>query len=180
MWHKFSGTSAMQVGNDKFFFYSVDKEQELFKMNLDGIESFFSMLDKLGKKAIGHVVVLFDGYNDITDELFEIHEVRNYVQEMFKRFPHLLNYINFDLEGHHWLLSCLVDVDSIYAGRKMTFEEHIKQFGTHVPMPRFLVHMHMPDPMLNKLINAMRIHANKLKAGKQVEGQVMRLRAIFK
>ena len=179
MWHKFSGTGAINLGNKRFFFYSVDKDKELFKMNFEGLDLFFKTLDSQGRKGIGHAMVLIDGYNDVTTELFEVPQVRKYVKEMFNRYPHLLNYIDFDLEGHHWLLASWLDMLAVHGGKKMTFEEHIKKFGPHMPMPRFNIRLDMPKEKLNSTISTMRAHGRKIRADRNVEQQVNRLRSIF-
>lgn len=180
MWNNFKGQSTMNVGDRKFFFYSIDKETELFPMNFEGIDQFFTMLDSQGKKAIGNAMILFDGYNDVTTELFEIPQVRKFVKEMFDRYPHLLNYINFDLEGHHSLLASLLDLETGYVGEKLTFDEHIKKYGMHTPMPRFNVRLDMSNDQLAHIAKAMFQHGNKLKASKYADAQVRRLITIFK
>jgi hypothetical protein len=180
MWRKFTGTTTVMTGNKKLFFYSVDKDEELFKMNFEGIDTFFKTLDSQGKNGIGNAIILVDGYNDVTTELYEIPQVRKFVAELFKRYPHVLNYVNFDLEGHVWLLSSWLDMTAVYAGKKLTFEEHIKKYGIDAPLPRFNVKLDIPTPLLNSTIKAMREHGNKIKANKNVENQVARLNAIFR
>ncbi|HLI46792.1 MAG TPA: hypothetical protein VKU94_06325, partial [Geobacterales bacterium] len=120
----FSGMSVMSTGDTELYVYSIDKVNELFKMNFKGIDDFFCMLDKKGSKAFGHTMILFDGYNDTATELYEIPQVRKFVKELFERYPHVLNYINFDLEGQNVLLMSLLDVEVFFKGEMLTFDEY--------------------------------------------------------
>lgn len=176
----FSGLRTVITGDKKFFFYSVDKKDELFKMNFEGINMFFKSLDTLGNKAIGHAMILFDGYNDVSTELHEIPQVRKFVKEMFTRYPHVLNYINFDLEGHHVLLACLLDINTVSRGEKLTFDEHAKKYGYGTPMPRLNVQMKMSNEQLASLVGAMFAHGNMIGATKKADKQAERLMKIFK
>lgn len=176
----FTGLSVMQEAGRKLFIYSVDKEEELLQMDFSSLDEFFRMLDKLGRKGVGHAMILFDGYNETTTELNEITEVRKFVKELFNRYPHVLNYINFDLEGHVVLLSCLLDIETVYMGHKMTFDEHIEKFGFNTPMPRYNVKMHFPKDLMVKIITAMFGYGNANNVTKYTDRQVHRLMKIFK
>lgn len=176
----FSGLRTVITGDKKFFFYSVDKKEELFKMNFEGLDLFFESLDTLGNKAIGRTMILFDGYNDVATELHEIPQVRKFVKEMFDRYPHVLNYVNFDLEGHHVLLASLLDVKALYKGEKLTFDEHAKKYGHGTPMPRFNMQMNMTNTQLAHLVGSMFHHGNTIGATKKADNQAKRLIKIFK
>lgn len=176
----FKGTSVIEEAGKRLFVYSIDKDEELIPMNFKGIDEFFKMLDKLDRKGIGHAMILFDGYNETATELHELPEVRNFVKELFKRYPYVLNYINFDLEGHHVLLSSFLDIETIYAGKRMTFAEHIERHGFHTPMPRMNVYMHFPKELMTWVVMSMFAHGNNHKVTKYADRQVQRLMNIFK
>jgi hypothetical protein len=176
----FSGHRTMIVGGKTIFLYNIHKDSELLPMNFEGIDEFFRTLDKLGKKAIGHAIILFDGYDDITTELYEIPEVRNFVKKMFERYPHLLNYINFDLEGHTYLLASITDVESLFVGEKLTIEEHIKRYGIHTPLPRVNLYINLPNGYLQHITEAMLEHGKKNRCEKYAERQVYKLDKIFR
>lgn len=175
----FSGEKTMNFGDKKLFFYSVDKDEELLKMNFEGLDTFFKSLDKIGRKGIGHAMIMFDGYNHVSTELNEIPEVRKFVKELFNRYPHVLNYINYDLEGHHVLLSSLLDIETVYAGERLTFAEHAKKYGFRTPMPRYNIKLDIPKELLAHIIKAMFLHGNKTRNTKYADRQVHRLMQIF-
>jgi|SRR5437764_4182838 hypothetical protein len=171
---KMTGQREMKFGDKAVFFYSVDKEEELFKMNFEGVDMFFKSLDLMGDKAIGKAMILFDGYNEVATELYEIPQVRKFVKEMFRRHPQLLVYINFDLEGEKVLLSCLFDVEAVNMGKRMTFAEHAKEYGWTTPMPRYNMWIKYDKNMLAKLMSAMFTHGNVTGLTKLCDKQVNR------
>lgn len=168
------GVNALGTGKNVMWFYNVDKEGETEKLNFEGLDKFFKTLDKLGKKAFGNAVIMFDGYNDIVTELYEIPEVRAFVKELFERYPHALNYINFDLEGHKHLLTCLFDVQVMYFGERLTFAEHEKKYGKFTPMPRYDAYLNMPNKEIQRIKSAMLQHGSRLNSLKRANEQIQR------
>jgi hypothetical protein len=166
------GLNTLGTGKNIMFFYNVDKEDETEKLNFEGLDMFFHTLDKLGKRAFGSAIIMFDGYNDIVTELYEIPEVRAFVKELFERYPHVLNYINFDLEGQKHLLTCLFDVEVFYQGERLTFDEHAKKYGRLTPMPRYDAYISMPRKQIEKLKSAMLQHGSRLNSLKRANEQV--------
>lgn len=176
---KLSGQKQLNFGDKSVYFYNVDKEEELFKMNFKGLDMFFASLDLLGSKGIGNAMVLIDGYNDVTTELYEIPQVRKFVKELFKRYPHVLNYINFDLEGHTYLLASLLDVETAYKGEKLTFRQHEKKYGYGTPMPRFNMKLFVKNHQFAEIVSSMFAHGNIIGATKKADKQVYKLMNIF-
>lgn len=175
----FSGSAVMNVGDKQLYIYSIDKDEELLKMNFEGIDLFLKSMDKLGRKAFGHTMILFDGYNDTATELHEIHEVRVFVKELFNRYPHVLNYISFELEGHNVLLSSLLDFESFYVGERKTLDEYFAQYGYKKPLPRYNVRLDLPKDVSNMITDAMKEHGRKLRGEKYAERQIHKFNKIF-
>jgi hypothetical protein len=106
--------------------------------------------------------------------------VRKFVKELFSRYPHVLNYINFELEGHKYLLASLLDVKAVFRGERMTFEEHAKKFGYTKPMPRYNMALDLDKNLLADIMKAMFIHGNSLGVSKYTDKQVEKLMNVFK
>jgi hypothetical protein len=159
----------------KFFFYSVDKQEELFKMNFEGLDMFFHTLDSLGKDGIGHAMIMIDGYNDTATELYEIPQVRKFIKELFNRYPHVLNYINFDLEGQKYMLACLFDVEMVSRGERLTFDQHAKKYGPLTPMPRYDMRLKIDKEKMAEIMLAMFAYGNERGLSKYCDKQVERL-----
>jgi hypothetical protein len=179
MGYDFSGTETLDMGNGRqLFIYSIDKENELIPLNFKGIDEFFKQLDKMKRKAFNNTMILFDGYNDTTEELHEIPEVRAFVKELFERYPHVLNYVNFELEGHHVLLSSLTDVVTLSGINKMTLEEMDRVYGVG-NYPKMQVSMTMPNMQSQRLCNAMLAHGIRLNQTTKAELKVRQFQKIF-
>jgi hypothetical protein len=161
----FSGMSQIFAGDRNLFIYSVDKEGEILAMNYDGISQFIDTLDKLGgRKSYSSAIIMFDGYNDVPDELHEIPEVRRFVKGMFDRFPHLLYYINFEMEGHHVLLASLLDFKQLSRGEKLSPIEMEKKYGHDFSkIPRNNMFLIMPNYVLKTMQEAIIEHGKKMK-----------------
>lgn len=177
----YSRISTMFTGGKQLFIYNIDKENELLKKDYEGIGTFLRTLDKLGgRKSFGSAMILFDGYNDVADELHEIKEVREYVKELFERFPHILYYVNFELEGHHVLLSSLLDYVSLSKNEKMSPIEIEKRYGLDPKnRPKHLMYLTMPRVLLEKLQIATIEHGKKMKRKDLGEKLAYKLGKIF-
>ncbi|RRJ54747.1 hypothetical protein EHV15_34705 [Paenibacillus oralis] len=81
-----------------------------------GIERYFHQLTTKGRAAYQSVVFIFDGYNDTSEQVYEIKEVRDWVYSLFCLFPHLLYFINPKIDTHITLLACLGDVQTLLVG----------------------------------------------------------------
>lgn len=119
----------------------VVKKDDVDRLDMKNLDKFFKVVTKLGHHVRQSVVIIFNGYDDIPDELFTIPEVRKFVAKMFKRYPYILYYINKELEGHHWLLSSIADeVEAVFKGdlevTKMNAFELFEKFGTDTPKMR--------------------------------------------
>jgi hypothetical protein len=172
----------MNLGDKRLFIYNVDKESEILPLNYEGISEFISTLDKLGgRKSFSSALIYFDGYNDVTDELHEIIEVRKYVKGLFDRFPHLLYYINFELEGHHVLLSSLLDFQSVSVGERLTPIQLTEKYGfDHANIPKNNVFLRMPNDLLRHMEESILAHAKMMKRERLGQKLVYRLTNMFK
>lgn len=80
------------------------------------IEKYFHQLTKNGQTAYQTVFIIFDGYDDTTDQVYEIKEIRDWVYSLFRLFPHFLYFINPQIDTHITLLACLGDVETLLIG----------------------------------------------------------------
>lgn len=85
-------------------------------MSYKFIDECVLLLEEMGSSAFGTVIIMFDGYGDIPAELYELKEVRNWVLGLFEKYPYFLYFINFSLDSHITLLSCIGDIEIVYQG----------------------------------------------------------------
>ena len=144
--------------------YNIAKKDILNK-DYEGVLSFIALLDKLGgRKSHGNALIMVDGYNDVVEELYEIMEVREYVQGLFKLVPHLLYYINFELDGHAYLINCLTDITTVLPiNRKSPIELHMEHLGNPDTLPHYTSKLTFKREVINKMYADIRAHAKRVK-----------------
>ncbi|QNR70161.1 hypothetical protein IAQ67_14300 [Paenibacillus peoriae] len=91
-------------------------KRSIDEMSFEVVERCLSFLLEQGANSFGKIITMFDGYNDIKDEVYEINEVRKWVKGLFDLYPHFLYFINYSLDSHITLLSCVGDIQISYVG----------------------------------------------------------------
>ncbi len=78
------------------------------------INSILNILNRLiesPEMAMAHmekVDIAFDGYNEISEELFEIPEVREFIHRLDEKFPYWLFFLSKDMLGLQCLMFCFL------------------------------------------------------------------------
>jgi hypothetical protein len=137
-------------------FLSIERE-ETERLDISRVVTVVNALVKAGKEARGRLVITFSGYDDIPDEVFEIPEIRKYVEKVYDRFPYIFYYLNQVVEGHvHFVLS-LPQVSSVH--RKL--EKPHNEYGMFEPRPRIPVMTQADGRWVDKLLADTRQHGVK-------------------
>ncbi|PFA76850.1 hypothetical protein [Bacillus cereus] len=127
----------IKEGEKPILFYQFPIE-EIKKKDLRNIEKLLSTLTQVGKEMKGRLVIGCKGYDHVTDELFEIQEVREFVEYLFRKHPYLLYYISKD--SFEWVVCSYADeVHTMKTGKLYTSDELFEQFGldmSRVPLIR--------------------------------------------
>jgi len=86
----------------------------------------------LTKDNFQELILIFDGYNEVVEELYEIEEVRTWTRELINLFPHIFFFIEQQLSGtHRMLLLNTCEIESVfYQGelKKPISEMSIEEF----------------------------------------------------
>jgi hypothetical protein len=155
--------------------YRVEKE-EILGLDYSRISDFFGELVKLKKKAMGNAVILVHGYDDIPDELYSIPEVREWAKGLIDKYPHLFYYMNFDLEGHIWLLMSITDYVSVTTEEKLSPEELLKM-GPNFPKVRSAISI--DSDVLDNLKSNIKRYGSKINDLKGANLVVRKLDNVF-
>lgn len=108
--------------------YLFITKEDVLNKNLKVAERFFKKIDKKWDKFNERVFIVFDGWDNDNRELYEINEVREYVQLMVSKQPHLLFYLSQLTETLQIVLSCLSNnLTSIKPSNLKTAVETIKE-----------------------------------------------------
>ncbi|MED3976145.1 hypothetical protein P4639_22365 [Priestia megaterium] len=129
-------------GQKPMMFYHIPKE-EVLKKDFRGIDKVMNTVQTVGKGAKQSVIITCNGYDDVADELYEIKEVREFVQALFSKYPHLFYYINTQFEAEKWIMMCIADKSTtISQGERLTANEIFERYGLDqedVPQTQSLV-----------------------------------------
>jgi hypothetical protein len=109
--------------NVKFHWYAIEKSEVLSK-NLKGIEQLLKAMKAKGKDARQSVTLTFSGYDHISDEVFEIMEIRQFVKILLHKHPYLFYYLAKDTECLQNIIMCYVDVETLFVGEKKAIAEY--------------------------------------------------------
>lgn len=88
--------------------------KEVENKDYRGIEKLFSVLRSLKTEARGKLMLQFAGYDDISDEIYEIPEIREYVMGMFQRWPEMFYFLTQEDVIYRVILACIVDVAIVH------------------------------------------------------------------
>lgn len=112
-----------------------------------GIERYFHQLTKNGPAAYQSVLFIFDGYDDTTEQVYEIKEIRDWVYSLFRLFPHFLYFINTRIDTHITLLACLGDVETLLVGNAPLTPNQYDELGVDMVAyaPRHLYNITIDD-----------------------------------
>ncbi len=113
---------------DQLYLLNISKTS-ICNFSFEFISRCISFLHKQGSKSFGSVIIMIDGYGDDPAEIYEIPEVRKWMSELFIRYPYFLYFINYSLDSHISLLSCIGDIAVVYAGVKTQAPMEYKRQG---------------------------------------------------
>jgi len=112
------------------------------------VKPLVNFLKQLNKEHFQGLNLFTSAYDDTTDELFEIPEMREYMKTLFEKAPYLLYYL--DLTSCNWALTCVSDYSFAPSQRFTDIElrEHVAMGGS---VPQTIVPMNVPNDLLAKI-----------------------------
>lgn len=164
--------AMIREGQKPMMFYHIPKEEVLSK-DIRNIDKLMSTVTQVGKDVKGSLVITCDGYDDVTDELHEIQEVREFVELIFRKHPYLLYYINRSFEADAWLLCSYADeVTSKKEGKLYTSNQLFEEFGLdHDKVPKIESHLTFKNGKLSRMLYDIIRHSKlkkDIKGGKEI------------
>ncbi|URJ76384.1 hypothetical protein MF621_004091 (plasmid) [Bacillus velezensis] len=153
----------VEKGGKPFIVRHLSKREVVEKDFLQ-IDEALSVFSKIGKPLRGCLAITCGGYDDITDELFEIMEVREYVREVFNKHPHIFYYINTEMDTHKWLIESLVDVETYFVGEKLTDRQIYERYGKDFEsIPQVMSSLNDSEGLLPRLLKGIIRHGKRNK-----------------
>jgi hypothetical protein len=150
-------------GQKPMMFYHIPKSEILAK-DMSSIDKLLRTVQEVGKGAKRSLVLTVNGYDDTTDELYEIMEVREFVEVLFNKHPHLFYYLSSFGGADDWILCSLADeIRSVSHGQKYTGNQLFEKFGLNSDeIPKVHAYITYKGDKLSRLLKAVMKHG-KLK-----------------
>ncbi|PGF05262.1 hypothetical protein [Bacillus toyonensis] len=127
-------------------------------------------IDKRESRGYASLIITFNGYDDIPDSVFEIMDIRKYVQGLFSRVPHLLFYMANMPEVRENMLLCICDFQKLGANHGLSYEELLEMtLEDPDSIPKEQIVISISDSKRRNLAETLRKYGNKVK--KQDEAQ---------
>lgn len=152
---------AINNGQKPLVMFPIERD-EIEEMKFKRLDDLFKTLNRVGKHLRGSCGITVSGYDDVTDELFEIEDVRKFVAKMFRRYPYMLYYMSRELEVDRWMLSSWADITTSARtfDQIMTAREAAERYGANPP--KFGVMTTFQGGKFDEMIEALRKHGEKL------------------
>ncbi|MDH6674348.1 hypothetical protein M2277_005040 [Paenibacillus sp. LBL] len=145
-------------------FATIERE-EIESLNINNFVSLIHDCRKtMGKSARQRVLPLFSGYDHIPDEVYEIKEIRQWVGMVFEKLPYLLYYISTEGQLDRLLLACIMDVESLFVGEKLSPDQLILEQGVRrlEDLPQIPLKITIPTDRFKKMCKSISSHGKTL------------------
>lgn len=110
--------------------YLINVSLESIKQNsYNYFNQCIDYLKSQGSDAYNSTIVMFDGYGDTPEEIYEIMEVRNWVDGLLLAHPYFIYFTSRSMDTHINLLSCVGDITVRYAGEMTLSPNMYAQLG---------------------------------------------------
>lgn len=142
--------------------FQVEKE-DISTLSLERAEKTLSTLKETGKPARGALAIMFSGYDDIPDEVFEIPAIREWSAKFVDRNPEVFYFLNRELQSDQMILTTLCDVSSFHVGEATKSpEEYYKSGIDPMDLPKKQLQLSLPDGLREKITSAVIIYGDSV------------------
>lgn len=127
-----------------FYLYDVT-QKELQNQDLDEIICYMELLIEKKRRAFQKAAISFQGYDDVTTEVYEVPEVRQFIQKLFEKYPYLFYFMNPDSYAPKYLMLCLVDFFAYFNGEKPNADEILEKIWNQKKLPNVDITFKVPE-----------------------------------
>jgi hypothetical protein len=153
---------ALNSGQEVFFLMPIERE-EIESKDVSRVEDFLKVCTKIGEPLKQKCGLSVSGYDDTSEELFEIKEVRKFVEKLFKRNPYLMYYMDTRVGYDEWLLSSWADEVVAIRGNEhlgRNVFEIWEEYGANPP--QFQVKCTFKNEKFVNMLDGLRKHGKKI------------------
>ncbi|EJW13981.1 hypothetical protein OB446_027275 [Paenibacillus alvei] len=134
---------------------------EVESKDIGTITHYISQLEKI-KAPSQCVEITFSGFDDTTEEVFEIKDIRDWTTIALREAPEILYYTSLPIGTTTRLLSCVYDIETV-SSKRMDAYEAVEYAAIHGDLPQQPVIITIPDDERSRLYGAIKSYGIKRK-----------------
>jgi len=85
-------------------------KDEILTRDFRRLDKFVKLLHECKTKSCQKIMITFMGYDDTSQEIYEIKPIRLFVEKLFRKYPYILYFINNFESNAGLLLACIADI----------------------------------------------------------------------
>lgn len=144
------GLSESDIINNDIIVVNITKA-DVVNGNMFYIENIIAKLKECSGNAKQKVLLLFSGYDDTPEEIYEITAIRNWVRKVVDKHPYFFYFITPFDNNAGIIAACLGDVCRVKFGPAMSLSEYIK-VGADPQNAKVLVKVDIPADLSRHIV----------------------------
>jgi hypothetical protein len=151
--------------------------EDVEKLDISMATQTIKQLEKIGSQS-QTIELTFSGYDETTDEVFEISAIRKWVTKLLKIAPEILYYSSLKIGTTTRLLACVYDMETVSEKRMNAHEvnEYMIENGS---IPKQPVWISIPEKERMKIYSNLRNYGLKRKDLQGANKIVKTLKELF-
>lgn len=101
--------------SDTLYVLEITKK-DIASLSLVRVKNLVSQLEvrnQHGEDLANSLCIMFQGYDDVSEEVFEIDEIRRWTMTLYNEMPYIFYFLNRDIKADTLILSCLLDFKTL-------------------------------------------------------------------
>ena len=166
----------MQLGN---FIYLNLSKKEVRKKDMTRLDEAMTLLERSGKLQKGCLALAYD-YNDYSEEIYEIRDIRVWVAKAVKKYPHMFYFLNqLPSNSFEMTLMCISEYRLVAKGESLTVQELIRKYGSDQSNhPQILTQITSPPPLYSRIKESVEKYGKKIKDSEGASDVVKELKRV--
>lgn len=153
----------LKDGENVLLMVQVPRE-DIINVNLTKLEQVFKLAAKFGKKMRESVGFTVSGYDDYEEEVFEIPEIRNFIDRLFRKMSYIAYYLTPQMNCDEWVFNTWADEVKLLTERphpELTTRELVELYDGSPPP--FRLEVTISKEKLAHVMNGVKRHGKVIK-----------------
>lgn len=140
------------------------RKEEVLKLDITRLGNAFNVFEKAKKDGKQKLLLTFNGWGHIPDEIFEIKEIRTFVMKLFEKYPHMFYFLTPVYNNNQIILACISDITAYKFGDKKSATD---LFFEQSVAGRLGLKINIPTNIQVKIISKLREYGQNIKEDKK-------------